>query len=97
MNNSFFGKTMENVRNHRDIKVVTSEKRRKWLLSEPNYHSCKKIFWSFNGNRNEKTRIKMNEPLYLGISILDISKTLIYKFWYDYFKPKYGDRAMLYR
>ena len=43
----------------------------------------------------KKTRIKMNKPLYLGASILDISKTLMYKFWYDYFKPKYGDRAKL--
>ena len=42
MNNSFFGKTMENVRNHRDSKLVTSEKRRKQLVSELNYHSCKK-------------------------------------------------------
>ena len=43
----------------------------------------------------KKTRVKMNKPLYLGISISDISKTLIYNFWYDYFKPKYGDRAKL--
>ena len=43
----------------------------------------------------KKTIVKMNKPLYLGASILDISKTLMYKFWYDYFKPKYGDRAKL--
>ena len=43
----------------------------------------------------KKARVKMNKPLYLGMSILDISKTLKYKFWYDYFKPKYGDRAKL--
>ena len=43
----------------------------------------------------KKTRVKMNKPLYLGMSILDISKTLMYNFWYDYFKPKYGDRAKL--
>ena len=43
----------------------------------------------------KKTRVKMNKPLYLGMSILDISKTLMYKFWYDYFKPKYGDRAKI--
>ena len=45
----------------------------------------------------KKTRVKMVKPLYLGMSILDISKTLMYEFWYDYIKPKYGDRAMLYR
>ena len=95
MNNSVFGKTMENVRNHRDIKLVTSEKRRKRLVSEPNYHSCKKFSDHLMAIEMKKTRIKMNKPLYLGMSILDISKTLMYKFWYDYFKPKYGDRAKL--
>ena len=43
----------------------------------------------------KKTRVRMNKPLYLGMSIIDISKTLMYKFWYDYFKPKYGDRTKL--
>ena len=43
----------------------------------------------------KKTRVKVNKPLYLGISISDISKMLMYNFWYDYFKPKYGDRAEL--
>ena len=95
MNNSVFGKTMENVRNHRDIKLVTSEKRRKRLVSEPNYHSCKKFSDHLMAIEMKKTRVKMNKPLYLGMSILDISKTLMYKFWYDYFKPKYGDRAKL--
>ena len=92
MNNSVFGKTMENVRNHRDIKLVTSEKRRKRLVSEPNYHSCKKLSDHLMAIEMKKTIVKMNKPLYLGASILDISKTLMYKFWYDYFKPKYGDR-----
>ena len=95
MNNSVFGKTMENVRNHRDIKLVTSEKRRKRLVSEPNYHSCKKFSDHLMAIEMKKTRVKMNKPLYLGMSILDISKTVMYKFWYDYFKPKYGDRVKL--
>ena len=43
----------------------------------------------------KKTKVKMNKPVYLGLSILDISKTLMHLFWYDYIKPKYGDRAKL--
>ena len=95
MNNSVFGKAMANVRNHRDIKLVTSNKRRKRLVSKPNYHSCKKFSDHLMAIEMKKTKVKMNKPLYLGMSILDISKTLMYKFWYDYFKPKYGDRAKL--
>ena len=95
MKKSVFGKTMKNVRNHRDIKLVTSEKRRKRLVSQPNYHSCKNVSDDLMVTEMKKTKVKMNKPLYLGASILDISKTLMYKFWYDYFKPKYGDRAKL--
>ena len=95
MNNSVFGKTMENVRNHRDIKLVTSNKRRKRLVSEPNYHSHKNISDHLMAIKMKKTRVKMTKPLYLGMSILDISKILMYKFWYDYINPKYGDRAKL--
>ena len=78
MNNAVFGKTMENVRKHRDIKLVTTDRRRNQLVSEPNYH-CN----------------KMVKPIYLGLSILEISKTLMYEFWYDYMKLKYGDNAKL--
>ena len=95
MNNSVLGKTMENVRNHRDIKPVTSDKRRKRLLSEPNYHSHKNFSDHLMEIKMKKTRIKMNKPLYLSPSILDISKTLMYEYWYDYLKPKYGDRVKL--
>ena len=95
MNNSVFGKTMENVRNHRDIKLVTSDKRRKRLVSEPNYHSHKKFLEHLMAIEMRKTKVKMIKPIYLGMSILDISKTLIYKYWYDCIKPKYGDRARL--
>ena len=86
---------MENVRNHRDIKLVTSEKRRKRLVSEPNYHSCKKFPDHLIAIEMKKIRVKMNKPLYLGMSILDISKILMYEFWYVYIIPKYGDRAKL--
>ena len=58
MNNSVFGKTMENERNHRDIKIVTMDKRRSILASEPNYHSAKYISKRFIDNGNEKDRSK---------------------------------------
>ena len=95
MKKSVFGKTMKNVRNHRDIKLVTSEKRRKRLVSQPNYHSCKKVSDDLMVIEMKKTKVKMNKPLYLGASILDISKTLMYNFWYHYLKPKYEDRVIL--
>ena len=93
MNNSVFGKTMENVRNHRDIKIVTTDKRRGILASEPNYHSTKYISKDLLKMEMKKTKVKMNKPIYLGQATLDVSKTLMYEFWYDYIKPKYGDKA----
>ena len=81
MNNSLFGKTMENVRNHRDIKLVTSDKRRKRLFSEPNYHSHKNFSEYLMAIEMKKTRIKMIKPIYLGMSILDISKMIMNEFW----------------
>ena len=95
MNNSVFGKTMENVRKHRDIKLVTTDEKRNKLVSEPNYHTTKRFSENLLAIEMKKTKVKMNKPIYLGMSILDISKTLMYKFWYDYIKPKYGDRAKL--
>ena len=53
------------------------------------------IFRKFFSNRNEKIEVNMNKPIYLSFSILEISKTLMYKFWYEYIKPKYNDRARL--
>ena len=95
MNNSVFGKTMENVRNYRDIKLVTTDKKRKKLVSEPNYHMTRKFSEYLMAIELTKTKVKMNKPVYLGMSILDISKTLMYEFWYDYIKPKYEDVAKL--
>ena len=95
INNSVFGKTLENVRNHRDIKLVTSDKRRKRLVSEPNCHSHKTFSYCLMAKEMKKTWVKMIKPLYLRMSILDIRKTLMHEFWYDYIKPKYGDRAKL--
>ena len=95
MNKSVFGKTMENVRNHRDIKILTTDQRRSILASEPNYHSTKYISKDLLIMEMKKVEVKMNKPIYLGQAILDISKTLMYEFCYDYIKPKYEDKARL--
>ena len=96
MNNSVFGKTMENVRNHRDIKLVTNDAQRRKYVSEPNYHTGKHFSNNLMAIEMRKTKVVMNKPVYLGQAILDISKTLMYEFWYDYLKRKYGDKAQLY-
>ena len=86
MNNAVFGKTMENVRKHRDVKLVTTDKIRNQLVPEPKIISLKLLAIEM-----KKTKVKMNKLVYLGLSILEISKTLMYEFWYDYMKPKYGN------
>ena len=83
MNNSVFGKTMENVINHRDIILVTTVARRNKLASEPNYHSTKYISKDLLVMEMRKVEVRMKKPIYLGQAILDISKTLMLEFWYD--------------
>ena len=95
MNNAVFGKTMENVRKHRGIKLVTTDKKRSKLVSEPNYHTINLISENLSIIEMRRTKVKMNKPIYLGLSILAISKLLMYEFWYDYMKPKYGDNVKL--
>ena len=81
MNNAVFAKTMENVKKHRDIKLATTE-RRNYLVSEPNYHTTK--FFTEHLLAIEKTKICMNKPVSLEQSRLELSKILMYEFWYDY-------------
>ena len=95
MNNAVFGKTMENVMKHRDIKLVATDKRRNQLVSEPNYHTIKCFLENLAAIEMKKTKVKMNKSIYLGLSILETSKILMYKFWHDYMKPKYGDNVKL--
>ena len=95
MNSSVFGKTMENVRKHRDIKLVTTDKRKNQLVSEPNYHTTKYFSENLLAIEMKKIKVKMNKPVYLGLSILEISKSSMYEFWYDYIKTKYQNNAKL--
>ena len=89
MNNSGFGKTMKNVRKHRDIKLVTTDKRRNQLMSEPNYDTTKWFSENLFATEMKKAIVKMSKPVYLGLAILEISKILMQEFWYDYINPKY--------
>ena len=81
MNNAAFGTTLENVRNHRDTKLATTDKRRSILASEPNYHPSKCISKDLMIMEMRKVEVKMNKPIYLGQAILDISKILMCEFW----------------
>ena len=74
MNNSVFGKTMENIRKHRDIKLVTTDKKRNKLVSEPNYHTINYISEYLSIIEMNKKKVKINKPIYLGLSILEICK-----------------------
>ena len=93
MNNAAFGKTVENVRKQRDIKLVTTDKRRNQLVSEPNYYTTKWFSENLLATELNKTKVKINKPIYLGLSNLEISKTLMYEFWCDYMKPKFCDNV----
>ena len=86
---------MENGRKHRDIKLITTDKKRNYLVSEPNYHTKKWFSENLLAIEMKRIKVKMNKPVYLGLSILKISKTLMYEFWYDYIKPKYQTYAKL--
>ena len=86
---------MKNVRNYIDIKLVITDKQRNKFASAPNYHSTKYILEDFLIMEMKKTEVKMNKPRCLGQAILDISKTLMYEFWYEYIKLKHKDEARL--
>ena len=95
MNNLVFGKTIEVVRKYRDIKLARTEKRRNYLLSEPNYHRTK--FFTENALTIEirNNKLFMNKPVYLGLSLSKLSKLVMFDFWYDHIKPKYTEKAKL--
>ena len=95
MNNSVFGKTMENIRNRVDIKLITNEKEAKKLISKPNFHHRTIFTENLIAVHMKKTKVYYNKPIYLGMCILDLSKTLMYDFHYNYIKKKYGEDANL--
>ena len=95
MNNSVFGKTMENIRNRVNIKLVDTGEQFKKLTAKPNYESRKIFNENLVSVHMKKTSLTMNKPVYLGMSILDLSKTVMFDFHYKYIKPKYRNKAKL--
>ena len=95
MNNSVFGKTMENIRRHRDIKLVNNKKEYLKTVMKPNFKSGTLLGENLMGCEMGKIKVVMNKPAYLGQAILDLSKIIMYEFHYDYMLPEYGDRIKL--
>ena len=95
MNNAIFAKSMKNVKKHKKIKLVTTERKRNYIVSKPNSHTTKFFTENLSAIEMRKTQILMNKSVYLGFSILGLSKIVIYEFWYDYLKPKYGENPKL--
>ena len=95
MNNSVFGKTMENLRKRVDVRLVTDEKKLLKLTSKPTYVSSKIFNENLVAVHKIKETLTLNRPAYVGMSILDLSKTLMYEFHYNYIKDKYKDKAKL--
>ena len=95
MNNSVFGKTMENIRNRVDVKLVNNRKQAEKLCAKPNFNHSNIFSENLISIHMKKTKLAFNKPVYLGMCILDLSKTLMYDFHYNYIKQKYGDKAKL--
>ena len=95
MNNSVFGKTMENIRKRVDVRLITDEKKLLKMVSKPTYVSSKIFNENLVAVHKIKETLTLNRPAYIGMCILDLSKTLMYNFHYNYIKKKYGNKAKL--
>ena len=95
MNNSVFGKTMENIRNRQDIKLISNRDMARKYTAKPNFQHVNIFCENLIAIHMKKTSLTFNKPVYLGLCILDLSKTVMYEFHYNYIKPKYGSKANL--
>ena len=95
MNNSVFGKTMENIRRHRDIKLVNNPKDYLKAVMHSNFKSGTLLGADLMGCEMGKIKVVMDKPVYLGQAILDLSKLIMYEFHCDYMLPKYGENIKL--
>ena len=96
MNNSVFGKTMENIRKHRNIKLVTTEEKYLKTVMKPNFKSGVQFGENLMGCEMGRIKVVMKKTVYLGQAILDLSKIVMYEFHYDYMKPKFKDPQLCY-
>ena len=94
MNNAVFGKMMENIRNHKNIKVVMTEEKFTKLVMKPNFRSSILFGENLMGFEMGKVKVVMNKPVYLGQAILDLSKLVMYEFHYDYMRRKCDSRNL---
>ena len=92
MNNSVFGKTMENIRNRVDVRLVKDRKKPEKLVAKPSFKHWTIFDETLIAVHIKRTKLKFNKPVYCGMSILDLSKTLMYEFHYKYILPKYGKK-----
>ena len=95
MNNSVFGKTIENIRKRQNIFLVDNRKTALNLSKRPNFERVTIFDKNLIAAHMKKTEIYFNKPVYVGQAILDLSKTLMFDFHYNYIKPKYGTKAEL--
>ena len=80
---------------YRDIKLVTTERRRNYLVSEPDYNRTKFFIEDLLAIKMKKTQVLMKKPIYLWLSVSNIRQIVMHEFWYDFIKPKYGENARL--
>ena len=95
MNNSVFGKTIENIRKRQNVNLVDDRKKALKLSSKPNFDRCTIFDKNLIAVHMKNTEVYFNKPVYVGQSILDLSKTLMFDFHYNYIKEKYGKKAKL--
>jgi len=93
--NSTFGKTMEQVRNRVNIRLIADPKKLTKAVSKPSYREARIINPDLVMVRAARQKVLLNKPIAVGFCVLELSKLLMYRFYYDYLKPKYGDRCSL--
>ncbi|KAL8588879.1 hypothetical protein ACOMHN_051473 [Nucella lapillus] len=96
MNNSCFGKTMENPHKRKDVRLVTEENKAIKLTSKPEYQDFRRFHDYLYGITMKKIRVNLDKPVFIGFTVLELSKLLMLEFLYDYFKPLYPDSRVLY-